>query len=242
MSEAYLSEKPIPPGERLIVALDVPDAASARNLVDALGESVRFYKIGLELMTSGDYFSLIDWLLARDRKVFCDLKFYDIPATVGAAVRGLSRCGATFLTIHGEKSIMVAAAEAKGELQILAVTVLTSLDRSSLAEMGYRREVSELVVERAAGAIAAGCDGVIASGLEAPELRRRVDSRLIVVTPGIRPAHSRGCDDQRRVVDVAQAFRNGSDYIVMGRPIRSAADPAAAASAVQQTIAEVFSA
>ncbi len=226
--------------DRLIFAMDVADPAAARALVERLGDTVRFYKLGLEMMMSGGYFELIDWMVARDKQVFADLKFFDVPATVGAAVRQLSSRGVTFATVHGNQSIMEAAASAKGDVKILAVTVLTSLDRGDLDDLGFACEVEKLVISRARRAFEAGCDGVVASGLELPAIRKAVDGRLLVVTPGIRPVDNRPVDDQKRVVTVEQAFRDGADYIVVGRPIRDAADPRAAAAAIQSTIAGLF--
>jgi orotidine-5'-phosphate decarboxylase len=221
--------------------MDVPDCDRARQLAEELGDSVTFYKLGLELMMSGGYFELLDWMLARDKKVFADLKFYDIPATVGSAVRQLKDRGASFVTVHGDKSIMEAAAENKGDnLKVLVVTVLTSLDRSDLGDLGIDCDVAELVLSRAKLAFETGCDGVISSGLEAPRLRKHVDPRLLVVTPGIRPADNKPTGDQKRVVSVEQAFRNGADYIVVGRPIRDAESPRAAAESIQATIAAEF--
>ncbi len=230
---------PIPRHERLIAALDVPDAAQARALVEKLGDAVRFYKIGLELSSAAGYFELLAWLAARGNKVFADLKLYDIPETVRRAVANLRSSGATFLTVHGHRSVMEAAAKEKGAMKILAVTVLTSFDQKDLEEMGATKTVEQLVLARARGALETGCDGVIASGREAAKLKAEFGGRLLVVTPGIRPA---GADagDQKRTVDVAQAFANGADYIVVGRPIRDAADPRAAALAIQSTIAKSF--
>lgn len=233
----------IDPKDRLIFALDVPDCETARNLAEDLGDAVTFYKIGLELMMSGGYFELMDWLLARDKKVFADLKFFDIPATVGSAVRALKDRGASFVTVHGNQSIMEAAAENKGDkLKVLAVTVLTSLDRGDLDDLGFDCDIEALVLSRARRALEAGCDGVISSGLEAAKLRETIDSRLLVITPGIRPVSNKPDADQKRVVSVEQAFHNGADHIVIGRPIRDAASPRAAAEAVQETIAGVFGA
>jgi orotidine-5'-phosphate decarboxylase len=227
--------------ERLIFALDVPDLRGAQQLVQKLGDSVVFYKIGLELATSRHYFELLDWLIARDKKVFTDLKLFDIPATVTAAVRQLARSGASFLTVHGDRAIMEAAAAAKGErLEILVVTVLTSIAPQDLAEMGIGLSVEDLVLKRARQAMAAGCDGVIASGLEAAPLRTALGPQAKIVTPGIRPADGARNDDQRRVVTPTLAFRSGADHIVVGRPIRDAADPYLAATAIQQEIADVF--
>ncbi|MDH3647392.1 MAG: orotidine-5'-phosphate decarboxylase [Gammaproteobacteria bacterium] len=232
--------KDIPLRDRLIFALDVPDAGAAKELVVTLADSVEFYKLGLELMTSGDYFEVMDWLHARGKKVFADLKLFDVPATVAGAVAGLRHRGAYFLTVHGNQSIMEAAAAEKGQMRILGVTVLTSLDRGDLDDLGFECSVNSLVLSRARRSLEAGCDGVISSGLEAPALRESVSHKLLVVTPGIRPVDNRPADDQKRVVDVAQAFNNGADYIVIGRPIRDAKDPRAAAEAIQQTISETF--
>jgi orotidine-5'-phosphate decarboxylase len=221
--------------------MDVPDCGRARKLAEELGDAVVFYKLGLELMMTGGYFDLLDWMLARDKKVFADLKFFDIPATVGAAVHQLKDRGASFVTVHGNRSIMEAAAANKGEhLKVLGVTVLTSLDRGDLDDLGFECDVDALVLSRARQALQAGCDGVISSGMEAAKLREHIDSRLLVVTPGIRPVDNRESGDQKRVVSVEQAFRNGADHIVIGRPIRDAASPRQAAEAVQATIAAEF--
>jgi len=227
----------IPDRERLIFALDVADAAAARKLVERLGDAVQFYKIGLELFMGGEYFQLLEWLVARDKRVFVDLKFFDVPATVAAAVRQLRDRGVTFTTVHGNQSIMEAAAAAKGDVKVLAVTVLTSLDRGDLDDLGFKCDVEQLVLSRARRALEAGCDGVVSSGLEAQLLRQYIDSRLLVITPGIRPVENRPSDDQKRVVSVEQALNYGADYIVVGRPIRDAADPRAAAELIQGQIA-----
>jgi orotidine-5'-phosphate decarboxylase len=231
----------IPNRERLIFALDVADLKGAKELVARLGDSVVFYKIGLELATSRHYFELLDWLVGRDKKVFTDLKLYDIPATVSAAVRQLARCGASFLTVHGDRGVAEAAAQAKGDsLKVLAVTVLTSVAPADLADMSITLSVEELVLKRARLAVAAGCDGVIASGLEAAPLRAALPAGALIVTPGIRSSDAARNDDQRRVVTPTLAFRSGADHIVVGRPIRDAADPYRAASAIQEEIAGVF--
>lgn len=236
-----MTDKNIPTNERLIFAMDVPDCDQARSLVEELGDSVTFYKLGLELMMSGGYFELMEWLLERDKKVFADLKFFDIPATVGSAVRQLKDRGASFVTVHGNRSIMEAAAANKGDnMKVLGVTVLTSLDRGDLDDLGFDCDVEALVLSRARQALEVGCDGVISSGLEAPKLREHLDSRLLVVTPGIRPVENRETEDQKRVVSVEQAFANGADYIVVGRPIRDADSPREAAIAIQQTIEAQF--
>jgi orotidine-5'-phosphate decarboxylase len=230
----------IPARERLIFALDVPTVDAARELSGRLGDSVSFYKLGLELFMSGDAFAFLDTLAGRGKKVFLDLKLFDVPATVAGAVRNLKGRGVTFATVHGNQAIMEAAAGAADGFGILAVTVLTSLDRGDLDDLGFQCDVEELVLSRARRALAAGCAGVVSSGLEAKVLRAGVDDRLIVVTPGIRPVENRPVDDQKRVVSVADAFANGADYIVVGRPIRDAADPRAAAESIQDTIAGLF--
>ena len=230
----------IPRRERLIVALDVPTAPQARALVERIGEAASFYKVGLELFMAGGYFELIDWLVQRDARVFVDLKFFDVPETVRRAVANLRGRGIAFATVHGNQAMMEAAAREKGEVGILAVTALTSLDRGDLDDLGFSCDLERLVLSRARRAIEAGCDGVISSGLEAARLKAEFQDKLLVVTPGIRPVENRTADDQKRTVDAAQAFANGADYIVVGRPIREAADPRAAAQAIQATIAATF--
>jgi len=209
-------KKSIPNKDRLIFAMDVPSCDAARDLATELGDSVTFYKIGLELMMSGGYFE---------------------PATVGSAVRSLQDRGATFVTVHGNRSIMEAAAENKGDsLKVLGVTVLTSLDRGDLDDLGFDCQLDELVLSRAKQCLEAGCDGVISSGLEVPKLREFVDNKLLVVSPGIRPVDNKPVGDQKRVVTVETAFQNGCDHIVVGRPIRDAASPRAAAEEMQAQI------
>ncbi len=232
--------KSISRDQRLIVALDVPDVVQAKSLVDRLGDEVSFYKLGLELFMADGYFGLVEWLADRGKKVFVDLKFFDVPETVRAAVRGLRDRNVSFATVHGNQAMLEAAGKEKGEVKILAVTALTSLDRGDLDDLGFKCDVEKLVLSRARRALEAGCDGVVSSGLEARALRRELGSRLLVVTPGIRPVDNRPADDQKRTVDVAQAFDNGADYIVVGRPIRQAPDPRAAAHAIQATIATLF--
>ncbi len=225
--------------ERLIFALDVSTTDEARALVETLGDSVVFYKIGLELAMSGGYFELLDWLVARGKKVFVDLKFFDIPATVASAVRQLNNRGISFVTVHGNQGIMEAAAAAAVDVKVLAVTVLTSLDRGDLDDLGFECDVSHLVLSRAKRALAAGCAGVVSSGVEAQAIRDELGERLLVITPGIRPVDNRPSDDQKRVFTVEQAFEAGADYIVVGRPIRDAMDPKGAAEAIQRSIATV---
>ena len=222
--------------DRLIFALDVPEVSRAKELVLELGDSVSFYKIGMELMMTGDYFSLLDWLVENDKKVFVDLKLFDVPATVSKAVKRLSQRGAYFTTIHGNQSMMEAAAAEKGNLKVLAVTALTSLDQGDLDDMGFKCDVEELVISRAKRALSSGCDGIVASGLELEHIRNEVDQKLLIVTPGIRPVENRPTDDQKRVVSVEQAFERGADYIVVGRPIQNADNPREAVDLIQESI------
>jgi orotidine-5'-phosphate decarboxylase len=201
---------------------------------------VIFYKVGMEIFMSGDYFGFIEWLKERDKKVFVDLKFFDIPATVGRAIKALSSKGVDLATIHGNDSIMEAAATAKGNLKVLAVTALTSLDRGDLDDLGFQCDVKELVLSRAKRALQIGCDGIVSSGLEVAMIREQLGERLLVITPGIRPVDNREDDDQKRAVSVEQAIQNGADYIVVGRPIRDAADRKAMAEKIQSQIAAQF--
>ncbi len=224
--------------DRLIFALDVPEVEEAKDIVSELDESVNFYKIGMELLMTGKYFELLNWLIDNDKKVFVDLKFFDVPETVGRTIARLSDYGATFATVHGNQALMESAVQNKQNLKILAVTALTSLDRGDLDDLGFDCNVQDLVISRAKRAFAAGCDGVVSSGLEVPFLREYVDNKLIAVTPGIRPVAND--DDQKRVVDVGTAFKSGSDYIVVGRPIKNADNRYKAASDIQKIIRSVF--
>jgi orotidine-5'-phosphate decarboxylase len=235
-----LSTKPIPPRERLIFALDVPNQARAIDLIDRLGDAVLFYKLGLELFMSGDYFKLTDRLLGLGKKIFADLKFFDVPETVARAVRRLRSHGVHFTTVHGNDRMLEAAVQEKGTLKILAVTVLTSLDQGDLEDLGFTCDVEQLVLSRARRALKLGCDGVISSGLEAAKLRQELGKHFLIVVPGIRPVENRQIDDQKRTVTIEQAFINGADYSVVGRPIRDAEDPRKAAEDIQQTIRSLF--
>jgi orotidine-5'-phosphate decarboxylase len=239
-SRALLSTKSISPAERLIFALDVPDADQARQLVDELGEAIRFYKLGLELFMADGYFALVEELQKRRKRVFADLKFFDVPATVGSAVANLAKRGVDFCTVHGSQAILEAAVKNKAKMALLAVTVLTSLDRGDLDDLGFQCDVEELVYSRARRALDMGCDGVISSGLEAARLRRGLGEKLLIVTPGIRPVDNRPVDDQKRAVTMTDAFFGGADYVVVGRPIRQATDRRAKAEEMQAEIARIF--
>jgi len=241
----------IPERERLIFALDVASLEQAQALIRQLGNSVEFYKLGLEVFLSGHYFELMAELKGNGKKVFADLKLFDIPATVAAAVRQLSKHQVDFCTVHGNDSMLKAAADAKGDMQILAVTALTSLDQGDLDDLGFQCDARTLVLSRARRALALGCDGVVSSGLEVSALREHADPRLITVCPGIRPIHNDEGgdegggegrdDDQQRVMTPFAAIKGGADYLVVGRPIKSAGDPAAAAEAIQKEISRALS-
>lgn len=233
----------VPARERLIVALDVETGKNARALVETLGDEVEFYKVGWELLLSGDYMELIRTLRNDyDKRVFADLKMHEIPETVRRAMIQLRDYHVDFVTLHGHEAAAIQAAveeKAKNGVKVLAVTVLTSLDQDDLLNDGIRETVENVVLNRAGRALKLGCDGVISSGLEVPALREAYGGGILVVVPGIRGENSTP-DDQKRTVDVETAFANGADYIVVGREIRDSADPRAAAAAIQQRIAALF--
>jgi orotidine-5'-phosphate decarboxylase len=227
----------ISPRDRLIVALDVASVAEAEAMIARLGDSVTFYKIGLQLIFAGGL-PLAEKLARADKKIFLDAKLLDIDNTVAGAVGSIAAMGATFLTIHAYPQAMRAAVAARGSspLRLLAVTVLTSMDEKDIAAAGYAGSVSDLVARRAADARAAGVDGIVASPAEAAAIRRIVGPNVAIVTPGIRPAGT-AAGDQKRVAGAAEAIRAGADYLVVGRPIIGAADPKSAAEAIVAEIA-----
>ena len=244
---SLISDKPIPIRERLIFALDVPTDAEAQSLVEKLGDSILFYKLGLEIFMAGRYYETIERLTKAGKKVFVDLKFFDVPNTVASAVRQLTKHNPEFASVHGNDHILEAACKEKGETKILAVTVLTSLDQADINALGFNKEmgfdedvkIEDLVYSRAKRALELGCDGVISSGIEAPRLRRGLGKGFTIVAPGIRPIKNNYDDDQKRTVDVEEAFANGADYIVMGRPIKEAENPQKTAEDIQERIAKI---
>jgi len=227
----------IPPRDRLIVALDVPSVGDAEAMIAALGDSVTFYKIGLQLIFAGGI-ELARRLAGEDKRVFLDVKLLDIDNTVAGAVDSISRLGVTFLTVHAYPKAMRAAVSARGSspLKLLGVTVLTSMDQADVAAAGFAGPVASLVATRAADARAAGMDGIVASPAEAAAVRRIVGADIAIVTPGIRPAGG-DAGDQKRVATPASAIRDGADYLVVGRPITAASSPKRAADAIVSEIA-----
>ena len=227
--------------DRLIVAIDLPNALAGGELVDKLGDAVSFYKIGLGMLTGGGM-GLANELRERGKRVFLDMKLFDIGATVEAAVRGIAQFDLDFLTVHGDPPVVEAAVRGRGRrpTRILAVTVLTSLDRGDLDRMMMiDGDVQALTVERARRALEAGADGVIASPQEAALIRALPEAAgRLIVTPGVRPAGA-ALGDQKRVATPAAAIRDGADHIVVGRPIWAAEDPRAAAEAVLAELAGI---
>ena len=228
-----------PASDALIVALDVPNAVAGTELATNLGDSVSFYKIGLGMLTGGG-FALAMELKDAGKRIFIDLKLFDIGATIEAAVQGIAGFGMDFLTVHGDPHVVRAAVAGRGnsDTKILAVTILTSLDRGDLdAALIREGSIADLVVERARLAFDAGADGVIASPQEAARIRALPEATdKLIVTPGVRPAGA-ALGDQKRVDTPASAIAAGADHLVIGRPIRDAADPATAARAIQAEIA-----
>ncbi|MBI1364648.1 MAG: orotidine-5'-phosphate decarboxylase [Alphaproteobacteria bacterium] len=228
----------IDPKDRLIIALDKPAVEDADKIIARLGDDGRFYKIGYQLMPIGGI-DLAKRLSAAGKKVFLDFKFHDIGATVERGVASVRKLGGDFLTVHAEPDVLKGAVAGRGDdkrLKILAVTVLTSLTQESLKRSGVDMKLEDLVLKRAEFAAEAGADGVVASAREARAIKRRFGDSLLVVTPGVRP---KGADanDQARVVTPADAIGAGADYLVIGRPIVDAADPARAARAIEMEIA-----
>jgi orotidine-5'-phosphate decarboxylase len=230
----------IAPRDRLIVALDLPGVEPAEAMIARLGDSVTFYKIGYQLAYAGGL-SLVRQLNENGKKVFVDLKLHDIGNTVARGVESLVALGATFLTVHAYPQTMKAAVDARAgaNLKILAVTVLTSYDDSDLRAAGYHQSVADLVEARAEQAKALGVDGLVCSPEEAAFLRKRIGPRMGLVTPGIRPAGA-ATGDQKRIMTPARAITAGADYLVVGRPVMEAADPKAAAEAIQAEIMQAL--
>jgi orotidine-5'-phosphate decarboxylase len=223
--------------DRIILALDVANHELAKELVMKTESHLGFYKVGLQLFMAG-WFETVDWLVARGHKVMLDLKFFDIPETVKLAVAQIRERGVSLATIHGNDAIIRGALEARGDLKLLAVTVLTSFGEDDLRAMGMTQSIADLVLYRARRALELGCDGVVSSGLEAARLRHELGDKLLLVTPGIRPGANvmDGSDDQTRIMTAGRALANGADHVVVGRPISKAVEPLAVIEAMQADI------
>lgn len=230
-----MSTPPIPLEDRIIFALDLADPREAMALVDRLAGRIRFFKVGLQLFFAGGW-PVVDHIVRRGCQVMLDLKLYDIPATVQLAVRQFADRGITFTTVHGYGPVVEAALAADTGIQILAVTVLTSFGNEQVAELQYHGTVDDLVLQRAETVLRLGCHGVVCSAQEAGLLRQRLGPNFTMVTPGIRPTGA-NLDDQQRVATPGKAIADGADYLVIGRPIRDAADPDACIKAIQLEIA-----
>lgn len=228
--------------DRLIFALDVPSAEEAKRLLDLLQGQVSFVKVGLELYTAAGP-DIVKWVVERGMRVFLDLKFLDIEETVRRATARVAAMGVDFLTVHANRKALKAAVQGRegSSLKLLAVTVLTNFDGQDLRDMGIQRTVQDLVAARALLASEVGCDGVVASGEEPEAIRQKVGPRFVIVTPGVRPA-GKGVDDHARATTPTQTIAAGADYLVVGRPIRDAVDPAAAAAAIVAEMQTAFDA
>ena len=232
-----MNDSSIPLNERIIIALDVGRPEQAKEIVKKCESHVGFYKVGLQLFMSS-WFETVDWIVDRGHKVMLDLKFFDIPETVKLAVEQVNNRGVTFATIHGNDPIIRAAVAARGDMKLLAVTVLTSFGEDDMRQMGMTQSVKELVFFRAKRALELGCDGVVSSGLEAEKMRSELGEKLLIVTPGIRPGAniSDSGDDQKRIVTAGAAIKNGANHVVVGRPITKADDPIKVIELMQQDI------
>ncbi len=223
--------------DRIIVALDVDQAEKARKMVKACESHVGFFKVGLQLFMA-DYFNTVDWIIDRGHKVMLDLKFFDIPETVKLAVEQVNSRGVSLATIHGNDPIIRAAVQSRGDMKILAVTVLTSFGEDDMRSLGMTGSVADLVSYRAKRALQLGCDGIVSSGIEAERIRSELGERLLIVTPGIRPgANVSSEDDQVRVTTAGMAVKSGADHLVVGRPITRAVDPIKVIEDMQREIA-----
>lgn len=224
----------IPVNQRVIFALDCADPGEALSWVERIDDQVKFFKVGLQLFLSGGW-PVVDHIVSRGNQVMLDLKLYDIPATVRLAVEQFKDRGITFTTVHGYGPVVEAALAAGSGVNILAVTVLTSMGKEELVELNYQGTVEELVMERAKKVLALGCDGVVCSAQEAATMRRELGKEFAMITPGIRPLDA-AVNDQQRIATPAQAILDGANHLVIGRPIRDAEDPAATIDAIQQEI------
>jgi orotidine-5'-phosphate decarboxylase len=231
----------IPLNERIIIALDVDSPEQAKKIVRQCESHVGFYKVGLQLFM-GSWYETVDWLVDRGHKVMLDLKFFDIPETVRLAVEQVNNRGVSFATIHGNDPIIRAAVAARGDMKLLAVTVLTSFGEEDMRAMGMTGSVEDLVFYRARRALELNCDGVVSSGLEVERMRKELGGKLLIVTPGIRPGANvlTADDDQKRIVTAGTAVAAGASHVVVGRPVTRASDPLAVIEQMQQDIVGVM--
>ncbi len=236
-----MEQRDIPLRERIIFALDVPTADEAKKWVKRLGKHLGFYKVGLQLFLAAG-FEIVDWIQDQGHKTMLDLKFFDVPQTVRLAVEQLAGRGITFTTVHAFSPVMRAAAEARVDVNLLAVTVLTSFGPEELKELVGDARMDDIVLQRARRAIRCGCQGIVCSGQEVARVRKELGWGFFIVTPGIRPA-GKGevrADDQRRIVTPAEAISSGADHLVIGRPIRDAQDPTGLVQEIQEQINQVL--
>jgi len=231
-----VSSSSIPLNERIIIALDVEHPEQAKEIVKKCESHVSFYKVGLQLFMAS-WFETVDWIVNRGHKVMLDLKFFDIPETVKLAVEQVNNRGVSLATIHGNDPIIRAAVTARGDMKLLAVTVLTSFGEEDMRAMGMTQSVQDLVFFRAKRAMELGCDGVVSSGLEVEKMRSELGEKLLIVTPGIRldPKSDSG-DDQKRIVTAGMAIGTGASHLVVGRPITKVKDPIKVIELMQQEI------
>jgi orotidine-5'-phosphate decarboxylase len=220
--------------KRLIFALDLPQAAQAREWVQRLSPRVKFFKVGWELFLAAGW-EIVHWIYSQGCEVMLDLKFYDVPRTVQQAMQQVSKHPVSLITVHGNRAILQAAQQAEVQSKVLGVTVLTSLDQKDLESMGLPCSPEDLVLHRAAQALEAGCAGVVCSGQELPMLRQNLGQDFLTVVPGVRPTLQQKAD-QKRVVSVEQAFALGADHVVLGRPLREAQEPLELLRSLQQQI------
>lgn len=233
--------KAIPMRDRIIVALDVDHPEKAKEVVKKCESHIGFFKVGLQLFMA-DWFYTVDWILDRGHQVMLDLKFFDIPETVKRAVEQVNNRGVSLATIHGNDPIVRAALSARGDMKLLAVTVLTSFGEDDMRAMGMTGSIADLVYHRAQRSLNLGCDGVVSSGLEASRLRSELGEKLLIVTPGIRPGAnvSEEQDDQKRVMSAGRAVKDGADHLVVGRPITRAPDPVEIIEQMQMDIEDTL--
>ncbi len=235
-----LSKKKIPVDERLIFALDSPNHLTAKRLVAHLRDEVYVYRVGAELCLTDGYLELVDWLRRQGKRVFCDLKFFDIPESIGRAVHQLAQRGVEFATVHGNNAVLDAAAQEKGKLKLLAVTAPTCLDRAEAESPDATRSLEDLALARARSALKLGFDGIFSAGLEAEKIYPELEDRLLVVYPDLALVGEPLGQKEKRPMSLERAFSNGADYVVLGRRIKNAQDPRVAAEDIQNDIEELF--